>query len=292
MEKYCVLMIDIVNSRGLIEERRFEVQRKLDKIAEIVNFLYKKNIVKPLHFSGGDSMQGVFTKISTAYEAYLLIKSGIFPYQIRAGIGEGKINQFMFNFERFEDSDSNVFDGSAYHLSKEAVETSRVKKNNITIKTNHKYDCIINTFIEDGALTRMTEARMTIYSLINLIEPITLNEDFDINSLWYASNISPLVQEIVNYYKETSEKMDNKEMICINAVERKLREYYKYEYVFISKDINRFNEIGTDLRNVLVDFIGFKDQNLNEIIKKGKLVDFRKREVAKVGLLEYFYKEH
>ena len=27
MEKYCVLMIDIVNSRGLIEERRFEVQR-------------------------------------------------------------------------------------------------------------------------------------------------------------------------------------------------------------------------------------------------------------------------
>lgn len=70
MEKYCVLMIDIVNSRGLIEERRFEVQRKLDKIAEIVNFLYKKNIVKPLHFSGGDSMQGVFTKISTAYEAY------------------------------------------------------------------------------------------------------------------------------------------------------------------------------------------------------------------------------
>ena len=42
MEKYCVLMIDIVNSRGLIEERRFEVQRKLDKIAEIVNFYIRK----------------------------------------------------------------------------------------------------------------------------------------------------------------------------------------------------------------------------------------------------------
>ena len=206
MKKYYALIIDIAKSRVLNDEDRFDVQKKLDSAIIAVNKVFNKRIIKSLSFSAGDSVQGLFDSISSAYKAYLIIKSAVFPHMIRGGIGYGEINFMMLN--EFKNDDSNRYDGQAYHLARNAVDLAKKTKSNLIIKAEEKYDKMINPIIDDEVIAIMTPARLAIYSLINLIEPIIDNRFvFDIE---YFKIICPIVTRIVNYYRKKSRVNKNK----------------------------------------------------------------------------------
>lgn len=296
MKKYYALIIDVVKSRRLNDEDRFDVQKKLDDAIIIVNNVFEKKIVKSLGFSAGDSVQGLFDTISTAYEAYLLIKNSVFPHVIRAGIGYGEINRMML--DKFHDDDSNRYDGQAYHLSRSAVDSAKKNKSNIIIKTEKKYDNMINPIIDDEEIMFITLSRMAIYSLINLIDPIIDNRfNLDIE---YFRIISPLVTRIVNYYRRKSrvnqsinlKKRDGvieQEELSENKVFKYLNEYYN-EHIF-HENKNDSTTISTAIRTLLVNLIGSKEQNINALIRASHMDYLRKRIIAKIDILKHFYEE-
>lgn len=96
----------------------------------VVNKVFEDKIIKVLSFSAGDSVQGLFDSISSAYEAFLLIKNAVYPHVIRAGIGYGTINQIML--EKFNDLDSNRYDGQDYHRVKVLQRTPCTQKVSIS----------------------------------------------------------------------------------------------------------------------------------------------------------------
>ena len=286
MKKYYVLIIDLVKSRSLNEKERFIVQKKLDIAINCVNKLMEENIASLLSFSAGDSVQGLFNTLISAYDAYHIIKSSVHPYEIRAGIGYGQINAMMI--ENIEFIDSNKYDGQAYHKAREAIEVSKKFHDNLVIKVNDKFDEMINPIIEDSNIVSMTSLRMTIYSLINTIDPL-IDKRHHLSSD-YFDMITPLILEMVNYYRENSRvAYDNKsinEKLNIEQVSLLLIEYY-----FAYKNNQDNSIISTATRTLLVALTGSREQNVNSMIKISKMDDLRSRIVSKRKILKYLYEE-
>lgn len=296
MKKYYALIIDVVRSRVLSDEDRFDVQKKLDDAIVAVNSVFEKKIIKSVSFSAGDSVQGLFATISSAYKAYLLIKSAVFPHVIRAGIGYGEINYMMLNL--FQDDDSNRYDGHAYHLAKSAVEYAKKEKSNLIIKTEEQYDRMINPIIDDEEILSITLSRMAIYSLINLIDPIIDNR-FNLDIEYYKI-ICPLITRIVNYYRKKSRVTNikiykgydgaaNPEELDENQVYSYLYQYQQDHFIFKNKEDS--STISTAMRVLLVNLIGSTEQNINSMIRGSHMDYLRKRIIAKVDILKYFFKE-
>ncbi|CCV63691.1 conserved hypothetical protein [Alteracholeplasma palmae J233] len=296
MKNYYVLIIDVVKSRRLNDEDRLDVQKKLNEAINIVDRIFNDKIVKSLSFSAGDSIQGLFDTIETAYKAYLVVKNAVFPYMIRAGIGYGNVNQSIIS--EFSYKNSNVFDGEAYHLARFAIDQAKELKVNLYIKSNLEYDKMINPIIDDEKIIFMTSARKAIYSIINLVDPIIDNR-YQLDDVYFEI-ISPLVTRIVNYYRSKSrvkgyfhDEYENrnqtkglKELTKEETINY-LKEY-KDQYSFYN-DKRNLMTINTPMRLLLVNLIGSKEQNINSLIRLSNMDYLRTRESAKISILNQLY---
>jgi len=299
MKNYYALIIDVVSSRKLSDNERFDLQKKLADAIVVVNKVFEDKIIKVLSFSAGDSVQGLFDSISSAYEAFLLIKNAVYPHVIRAGIGYGTINQIML--EEFNDLDSNRYDGQAYHRAKSAVDLAKRNKNNIIINTEKDYDKSINPIIDDEQIITITQSRRAIYSLINLIDPII--EDESKPKIEYYKVICPIVTTIVNQYRKQSRvnKVRNAIDIENEIFKNKLSEIEVYEYLAQyykhSDNISvRYRDdlstISTQIRSLLVNLIGSKEQNVNALIRTSHMDHLRRRNIARIEIIKDLYKEY
>lgn len=291
MKKYYALIIDIVKSRKLNDQDRFDVQKKLDKAIKIMNYVFENKIIKSLNFSAGDSVQGLFGSIADTYNAYFFIKSAVFPHSIRAGIGYGRINEFIFN--KFNDYDSNKYDGEAYHLSKIAIEIARKTEQPLVLKINNRFDQFINPLLDDEKLISMTQQRKAIYSLINLINPLIYNIE-EIRSE-YLRAVIPLVTEIANFYRNKSIRLQPKQSEISWQLEDK--EVYKYMENYYGKSSyilkSEVDSIMVDapLRFLLVDLTSTKKQNIDSLVRVSQVDYLRTRIYSKIKIMEYFYEE-
>ena len=124
--KYFVIMIDLKNSKKMNSETRLIVQDKFIDIVEgTANKLFSTELVTNLCFSAGDSIQGVFHDFTEAVKCYRVIKALMYPYEIRCGIGFGKI----IGVDRYYDT--NKLDGEAFHNASKAIKYC--KENNLDI---------------------------------------------------------------------------------------------------------------------------------------------------------------
>lgn len=288
METYYALIIDIVDSKKLSEKDRFNAQVRLRDGIELVDSLFKNEMLKSMNFTGGDSVQGLFIEVSTAYKAFMVIENALFPFQARAGIGGGVINQEILKV--FNDDNSNMYDGEAYHKAQEALLKAKKYNREVIINADKIKDEVINPLINDKELMKMTLSRGLIYSIINLINPISEQTNLSRN---YLNKVFSIIEEnLLIYYRnsrvENKDKSMNRFLIQESNKHLILRDYSLQENHL--SESNNF-QINSGIRTLLVELTESKPQNINSLIKAGNMEYLRERAFAKVELLKILYKE-
>ena len=286
MNKYSALIIDITDSKALNEEKRYKVQQNLEKITNVVNDIYNNNIIVYLSFASGDSVQGSFDALKTAYKAYSLIKNLIFPYKIKAGIGYGKLNEKILT--AFSKNDSNIHDGESYHLAKEAIDAAKKINKPLIINTKEKLDDNLNILINDQDLQSLTNQRQAIYTLINIFTPINIEvyEGLKTNKETFI----PIINDISNYYRNNSK--DITEQLTIQETSKIVNKFLlqNNDFDLYNKEFSLLNgtTIYKQTREILKELTNTSEQNINKIIKSANIDLLRKREIAKIKLLEAY----
>ena len=120
--KYAAVMFDVVDSRRYLE--RFDVQNILMNSVAYLNDIYGYAIKKQVVSSAGDVFQGLFLDLPTAFLYIRKLQLLIYPIKIRCGIGYGQIK-----YDKDEWM-SSAFDGEAYYLAREAINSINKKKSN------------------------------------------------------------------------------------------------------------------------------------------------------------------
>jgi len=111
--QYTALILDVIESRKFKD--RFVLQSYLKSAVEICNTLFKELLCKPVMFSAGDEMQGLFYTADAAYRYFAYFSRLAYPVQLRCGIGFGKLDVFSPDWMTTE------LDGPAYHRAREAI---------------------------------------------------------------------------------------------------------------------------------------------------------------------------
>ena len=110
---YTALIFDVIESRKFKD--RFVIQAFLKNAVEICNSLFQELLCKPVMFSAGDEMQGLFYSAQDAYRYFAFFSRLAYPVQLRCGIGFGELDVFS------DDWMTTELDGPAYHRAREAI---------------------------------------------------------------------------------------------------------------------------------------------------------------------------
>lgn len=116
MKNYTVLMADMKRSQSYDLAYRRDLQNYISATAACLNELFAPVLVKPVDFSAGDEIQGLFAEPISAYLYYRMFGLVMGPQLFRCGIGVG-----AWDVRPKGRSDSMAQDGEAYHLAREAV---------------------------------------------------------------------------------------------------------------------------------------------------------------------------
>ena len=161
--KYAAMMFDVIDSRRYLE--RYEVQNILMKSVEYLNQIYSYSIKKYVVSSAGDEFQGLFLDLPSAFLYIRKLQLLIYPIKVRCGIGYGEI--------KYDNDEwlSSAFDGEAYYLAREAINSINKKKSNaICFNTMSKYDKYLNIFCMSS--TEIKSKQSQIARLIELVADI------------------------------------------------------------------------------------------------------------------------
>ena len=163
--KYAAIMFDVIESRKYYE--RYGVQKILMNCVEYLNNTYCHSIKKEVVSSAGDEFQGLFLDLQSAFLYVRKLQILIYPIKLRCGIGYGEIKYDV------EEWSSSAFDGEAYYLARDAINSIKKKKNNaICFNTNSKYDKYLNILCSSDMRVKSTQSQVAY--LIELIADIML----------------------------------------------------------------------------------------------------------------------
>lgn len=190
--EYFVLMIDLKNSRELSEKLRIESQKKLLYSIEKCNKFFKEIKLK-LVFSSGDSIQGLFVNFESALLSFDLIKSYMYPFEIRSCIAQGSIHEKLLNGL----NDSNYVDGEVYHKAIAGLELTKAKEFELYIDVKNKlYNSIANQLLRnnDYLYSRMKPKQKEVYNIFTLVYPL--------NNKIFNGDINDIIKNNVKEYKK------------------------------------------------------------------------------------------
>lgn len=166
-KNYTSIMIDIVDSRKLNE--RDMVQGFMKSIIEYLNKIFYKSLKKPLMFSAGDEIQGLFNNTLAAYLCVRFCVMICYPIKIRSGIGFGAL---AFDNDMWVSSE---LDGEAYHNARYAIESFSDKSSfGIRFRSNTKSDKYLNAMFYSSQLLqrRQSSNAQNIKLIAELLFPI------------------------------------------------------------------------------------------------------------------------
>ena len=147
---FAAIIIDIQHSRKYDDDQRFYMQDKLFSIIQFINEYYFKELVKKFEFSSGDSIQALFNNVSDAFSCYCFIRDLFYPYQVRCGIGYGKLNQKILDKNYHS---TNILDGEAYHYAISALNDCKLEKYRFLLYSNNEEkDNLVNQIINSAFL--------------------------------------------------------------------------------------------------------------------------------------------
>ena len=286
---YSALMIDIVKSRGYSSNQRYEIQDFLSRSIEALNSYFSPSLAKPVDFSAGDEIQGLFHSPFSAYQYYRLLNLLMKPVSIRAGLGIGDWSLQM------DQKGTTAQDGSAYHYARRAIEAVQGSGNHSVLIYSHQDfwanpDYTINSLMqaETAISSALKPAQRNIALLLELISPL-----FDRISeikIEHGEGIFHLIQE--TYWQNvqaTSHRWQKEEERPPAILDRTFRDLLK---AINSSSIRSYNSfdlfVGHDYTNsffidtrqrgaptLLAEFLGTSRQNIEKTLITGNIYVMR-----------------
>lgn len=193
MIKYASLIIDIEKSRGYGIKDRTGIQKILMDYTEILNRMFCESEEFHVTFSAGDSLQGLFVDVASAYMYFRLLDILMHPVKLRAGIGVGEWTI------KIDNGTSTQQDGPAYHNARWAIEdVYNSQLSNIRIYSGYD-DNLANHLINASLQLKRQQMPMQNYVQVlnELIFPFSIYDSVYQGFLDGISDIITIKAEIV-----------------------------------------------------------------------------------------------
>lgn len=137
---YTALIFDVIQSRKLKD--RLVLQSYLKAVVDMCNTLFTPLLCKPVMFSAGDEMQGLFYSTQGAYRYFSFFSRLAYPVQLRCGIGLGTLDVFSPDWMTTE------LDGPAYHRAREAIaQCHEWKEPSVIVNSARASDRFVNGLV-------------------------------------------------------------------------------------------------------------------------------------------------
>ena len=281
-DNYAAIIIDIQHSRRFDEEERFAIQDKLLSIINFINKYYMNEIVKNFEFSSGDSIQALFKNVNDAISCYCFIRNMFYPYEVRCGIGYGKVNQKILDNNY---NSTNMIDGDAYHYAISALNDCKMERYCFLVYSNKKEnDDFVNQIMSTVELLNLdfTNKQSDVYNLFNLLYPLEIK--YECQNVETISNfIIKILKKNILSYEFYNLVSDNEKKILFEEV----------IYNYCRRDKNKFELFGpafpTKMNTICSILLDVSRQNIEKIRSVGKFDEIRKLELL---ILEYTKKEY
>lgn len=236
--------------------------------------------MKKFEFSLGDSIQTLFNDVPSAFNCYCFIRDLFYPYQIRCGIGYGKLNKKIFNKEEFYST--NMIDGKTYHYARFAMDNCKLEKCSFLIYSgSQEKDNLVNQIMRTIQLFTLdfTNKQADVFNLFSLIYPLEIKYDGDIiEDAEFIINI--IRQNILSYNFKKFTNTQIKELI-----------FNKYHDLTKEKTLHKIFEpaFSTTINNYISVLLNVSRQNIEKMRNVGKFDEIRNLEHV---VLEYIKKEY
>ena len=279
---FAAIIIDIQHSRKYDDDQRFYMQDKLFSIIQFINEYYFKELVKKFEFSSGDSIQALFNNVSDAFSCYCFIRDLFYPYQVRCGIGYGKLNQKILDKDYHS---TNILDGEAYHYAISALNDCKLEKYGFLLySSNDEKDNLVNQIMSTVELLNLdhTSKQADVFDLFNLLYPLEIKYE--------GQNISKNVGFIIDKLKQNVLFYDFDKFLS-NEIKELLFDEVRYNY--FRREENSHKLFGprftTKMNSVCSVLLNVSRQNIEKMRAVGKFDEIRKLECL---VFEYTKKEY
>ena len=271
--KYAAMMFDVIDSRRYLE--RYEVQNILMKSVEYHNEIYSYSIKKYVVSSAGDEFQGLFLDLPSAFLYIRKLQLLIYPIKVRCGIGYGEI--------KYDNDEwlSSAFDGEAYYLAREAINSINKKKSNaICFNTMSKYDKYLNIFCMSSTEIKSKQSQIArlIELVADIISPIrSTHEYMDFYNFILDNRIRIIRQE---QWNRVSSRYRDDDLLNINLdyvseVRNIVEESADYEFNF---SMEEFWIRG--MSTIIAQTMNTTRQNIDRYVSLGRIKESRTMDKA------------
>ena len=279
---FAAIIIDIQHSRKYDDDQRFYMQDKLFSIIQFINEYYFNELVKKFEFSSGDSIQALFNNVSDAFSCYCFIRDLFYPYQVRCGIGYGKLNQKILDKDYHS---TNILDGEAYHYAISALNDCKLEKYGFLLySSNDEKDNLVNQIMSTVELLNLdhTSKQADVFDLFNLLYPLEIKYE--------GQNISKNAGFIIDKLKQNVLSYDFDKFFS-NEIKELLFDEVRYNY--FRREENSHKLFGprftTKMNSVCSMLLNVSRQNIEKMRAVGKFDEIRKLECL---VFEYTKKEY
>ena len=277
--KYAAIMFDIVESRRYIE--RYDVQNVLMESVSYLNWVYSKSIKKEVVCSAGDEFQGLFVDLQSAFLYIRKLQLLIYPIKIRCGIGYGEIK---YDEEKWN---STAFDGEAYYLCRDAINSIPKRKSNvICFNTRSCFDKYLNVLCMSDIEIKSRQSQIVrlIELIADIISPIIYaKEDVGFYKFILKSRLNLIEQESWNKVRGRYREVEPLNINFEQLFETKSFMQYKdsYDGSFYMED---FWVHG--MSTCISEILNTSRQNVDRYVSLGKVKESRTMDKAICEFLE------
>lgn len=271
--KYAAVMFDVVDSRRYLE--RYDIQNILMSSVEYLNNIYSYAIKKPVVSSAGDEFQGLFLDLPSAFLYIRKLQLLIYPIKVRCGIGYGQIK-----YDKDEWM-SSAFDGEAYYLAREAINSINKKKSNaICFNTMSKFDRYLNIFCLSSMEIKSKQSQIArlIELITDIISPIhPSSEHISFYDFILDNRIRVIQQE---QWNRVSGRFRDEELLNIDL-----------NYIFESRNHIEENDVDEfafsmeefwvrGMSSIVAQAMNTSRQNIDRYVSLGKIKESRTMDKA------------
>lgn len=281
---YYALMVDVVKSRRYYDSDRGDIQHFVYQTVDILNRIFKGELVKPVEFSAGDELQGLFYSLNSAYMYLRLLRLTISPVNIRASIGGGAWTV------QVDKGGTTVQDGSAYHNARYALQRLEESYDyDIFVFTNNHSDKFLNALINSESIiyNLQTDMQREMTLLFEVCSPILSekNAKIKVSDYRYLLDIA-YNKNHFDFYQPVSRRYEESPIERFNFYNLEIEPTFAYDY-FESEDI----AIDTRRRKIsyyLSQLIHTSRQNVEKLVAKGNIINCRNQTIAILNFMNYW----
>lgn len=281
-------LADIKSSKNTSDDIRFNMQRKLRSIIDVLNYVFRFEMLSTIEFSSGDSVQGLFNNESAPLRYSLLLNTLFYPYEVRTGIGIGEINRMIYeDSKQYKDKiDSNYLDGTAYHRARRALDTAKIYNTRVVVVSdNLQWDSIINNMLIESTnyRKRMSPSQKSLFVLCEFLNPILNHQESDNYEKNFPDLVSLLTFDENIHNKYMYKEKLYQELFTIFKLGKNTRfderPYSRYFHIFTADIMPRNSDI------YLAKLYNVSPQNIWLLKKRGGMDNIRTLEMLAVNSL-------